>query len=325
MNSRKPVPYLLFAMVACLIPIIAQGNEYYLHIYIVCVINVILASSLRIIASTGQMSIGQAGFMGIGAYTSAIMVVKYHFPVYVGLLMGGVAATTLAALIGYPLARVRTIYFAMVTMFLGEIIRLAIYEWRDLTGGSTGLIGIPRPTAFSLFGIWNIDFATRIHFCYLALVLLLLMLLVFHRMEQSQLGTALAAIGQEEAVASSVGINVARYKVISFCIGSFFTGLAGGLYAHFMTVLNPDTFNIFRSLYILIYVVVGGRMFSGPIVGAVVLTLIPEVFGTLKEYQPFVFVSVVFSVVFFLPGGLADLPGRIKLLMRKGAKRGIHA
>jgi len=298
---------LAFVFIAGLIPILFKGNEYFLHIYIVCAINVILANSLRAIAISGQMSIGQAGFMAIGAYTSAILAARFNVPIYVALLMGGLASMAVAGVIGFPLSRVRTVYFVMVTMFLGEVIRLLIFEWRSMTGGSTGMMSIPRPESISFFGLLRVDFTERFAFSYLALVLLVIVLLVLYRIERSHLGIVLAGIGQEEPLASSVGVNVAGHKVLIFCIGSLFTGLAGALYAHYMTVLTPDSFGIFASLYILVYVVVGGKKFAGPIAGAVLLTLIPEIFSGLKEYQPFVFVLVLFLVIFLLPGGLSDL------------------
>jgi branched-chain amino acid transport system permease protein len=307
----------LLLLLVCLLPFLMRGNSYYLHIYIVCAINVILASSLRIMATTGQMSIGQAGFMAIGAYTSAILATKCGIPVYLSMIGGGVAGAVLAALIGFPLSRIRTVYFVTVTMFLGEIIRLAVFEWSSLTGGSTGLMGIPGLGTYDLFGLFRIDFGNKLHFSYLALIVVLLVLLVLYNIHRSHSGTALAAIGQEEGLSSSVGINVARYKVLIFCVGCFFTGLAGSLYAHYMTILNPDAFGVFTSLYILIYVVVGGKKFSGPIAGAIILTLIPEFFSALKEYQPYVFVLVLFLIVFLLPGGLVDLPRRISESMRK--------
>ena len=324
MKSVKNMTSLAIVCLGCVVPIVVKGSEYYLHIYIICVINIILASSLRAIATTGQASIGQAGFMAIGAYTSAILAAKFNFPTYSALLMGGLAAMVLPALIGYPLARVRTVYFVMVTMFLCEIIRLVLFEWRNMTGGSTGMMGIPSPEAFSIVGILQIDFSHRFQFCYLALGLLFLILLTLYNIERSHLGAVFAAIGQEESVSSSIGINVARYKVIMFCLASFFTGLAGSLYAHYMTVLNPDSFGMFTSLYIVVYVIVGGRKFSGPIVGAIILTLVPEIFGGLKEYQPFIFVMVLFLVVFLLPGGLSELPGRMKPQIRKIFKRGFR-
>ena len=304
--------YLSLMLFGFLMPIFIKGNEYFLHIYILCAINVILANSLRAIAISGQMSIGQAGFMAVGAYTSAVLVTKFNVPVYGAMMIGGLAAMALAALVGFPLSRVRSVYFVMVTMFLGEVIRLLVFEWRGMTGGSTGMMGIPKPEGFSLLGITQIDFSSRFHFCYLALLILIFVLIVLYRIERSQLGIALAGVGQEEALASSIGINVARYKVLIFCIGSLFTGLAGALYAHYMTVLNPDSFGTFASLYILVYVVVGGKKFVGPIIGAVLLTLLPEVSSGLNEYQPFVFVLVLFLVVFLIPGGLTDLPSIIK-------------
>ena len=321
-NSRRVIGGLIL-LLACFLPVLIRGNDYYLHIYIVCAINVILASSLRAMAATGQMSIGQAGFMAVGAYTSAVLAVKLGIPVYLAMFAGGFAAMVLAALIGFPLSRIKTIYFVTVTMFLGEIIRLVVFELRDITGGSTGLIDIPRPASFSLLGILQVDFSNKLHFAYFILVLLLFIILVLYNINRSHTGTILAAIGQEESLSSSVGVNVAQYKVLIFCVVSFFTGLAGSLHAHYMTVLNPDAFGIFTSLYILIYVAVGGKRFSGPIAGAVILTLIPEVFSALKEYQPYVFVLVLFLVVFLLPGGLTDLPRqiapRIRGILGKGS------
>ncbi len=315
-RSRKSILLVLLLAVA-LLPFVLRGNSYYLHVYTICAFNVILASSLRAMATTGQMSIGQAGFMAIGAYTSAVLVMKAGLPVCLSVLAGGVAGTLLAALIGFPLSRIRTVYFVTVTMFLGEIIRLAIFEWSSLTGGSTGLMGIPGLGKGTLFGAFTIDFSNRLQFAYLMLIVVLFVLLILYNIHRSHAGTVFAAIGQEESLSSSLGINVARHKVLIFCVGCFFTSLAGGLYAHYMTVLNPDAFGIFTSLYILIYVVVGGKKFSGPIIGAIILTLIPEFFASLKEYQPYVFVLVLFLIVFLLPGGLVDLPRRIGESLRK--------
>lgn len=316
-KSRQIATLLALLTGALVIPLTARGNEYTLHLYIICVINTIAAASLRSMAKTGQMSIGQAGFMSIGAYTSAILAVKFQVPVYGAMLLGGVASMVFAALIGFPLSRIKTVYFVTVTMFLGEIIRLVGFEWRTMTGGATGMEGIPRPGVFLLPGILQVDFGDKLAFCYLVLFIALAVLLILYNIDRSHPGTVLSAIGQEESLASSLGINVAGYKVMILCLGCFFTGLAGAIYAHYMTVLNPDAFGIFTSLYILIYVVVGGRAFAGPVAGAVLLTLIPELFSSLKEYQPFVFVLVLLLVVFLLPGGLTDLPLRIGPQIRR--------
>jgi branched-chain amino acid transport system permease protein len=295
------------------LPYLMRGNDYFLHIYIICIINVILANSLRAIATTGQMSLGQAGFMAVGAYTSAILGAHFHIPALGGLLLGGVAAAALGAVVGYPLSRVKTVYFVMVTMFLGEVVRLAIYEWSNITGGSTGMIGIPGFGAYNIFGWFEVDFIDRMQFCYLALILLSATLAILFNLTKSPIGIILGAIGQEEAVVQSVGINVAGYKVMILCVGSFFTGMAGSLYAHYMTVLTPDNFGIFTSIYIMIYVIVGGtKSVAGATLGAVILTIVPELSASLDEYQPFVFVLVLFLVIFLLPGGIVELVDKLK-------------
>ena len=306
----------LWVIFVFLIPIFFRNSNYYIIVLILCGINIILASSLRLIASVGQMSMGTMAFAGIGAYTSAILMMRLNFPIWAAFPLAGFAAMAVAAVIAFPFVRVTGIYFAMLTLFFGEVVRLVISEWSTMTGGVTGLLGIPSIGTLSFFGI-NIDFANLLPYCYFVFVVMLLTLLILYRIDRSHLGTTLAAIERDEDVSASVGINVIRFKVITFCIGCFFAGLAGSLYAHYLRVLNPESFGLFPSIYVLIYMVVGGRKkFSGPIVGALVLTVIPEVFRVLKEYQPLIFVGVLFLVLFFMRGGLVDLPEKIKSRLR---------
>jgi branched-chain amino acid transport system permease protein len=292
-------------------------SEYHLHVLILCAINIILASSLRAISTVGQLSLGHAGFMSIGAYTSGILVMKLGLSPYVGLLLGGVAAMVLAAVIAYPITRVRTVYFAMLTLFLGEVIRLVITEGREITGGTSGMINIRPLESISILGL-HIIFTTRLPNYYFVLIFMLVALLFLYRVDRSYIGMTFKAIAQDESLSASTGINVARFKAVMFCIGCFIAGLAGSFYAHYVSVLTPDSFGLFTSIYLLIYVVVGGtNKFAGAIVGAFILTLIPEMFRTLKEYQPFIFAAVLFLVVFLLPRGIIDLPEKIKIMIRK--------
>jgi branched-chain amino acid transport system permease protein len=318
--------WILFVVCVAMAPLVVRNNTYYLILLILCGINIIMASGVRTIASVGQMNMGSMAFSGIGAYTSAILTLKAGFPFWVAFPCAGLAAMIIAAVLAFPFVRVTGVYFAMLTMFLGEVVRLVIVEWSSLTGGVTGLTGIPPMGALSLFGV-TVDFGNVLPYSYFVLAIMLVTLLVLYRIDRSFLGTSLAAIEADEDVSASVGINVIKYKVIVFCIGSFFFGLAGSLLAHYMRLINSDSFSLFASIYVLIYVVAGGRKkFAGPIVGAVVLTLVPEISRVLKQYQPLIFVAVLFFVLFFMREGLIDVPRRIKSRFgRTGGSKAVEA
>jgi branched-chain amino acid transport system permease protein len=304
----KPVSYPVLILVLFLIPLFTK-DAYLLHILIMTGINIILAISLRAIATTGQMSLAHAGFMAIGAYTSALLVKKLGLSFWAALPLGGITAALIALLVGYPFVRVKRVYFAMLTLFLGAVIRLIIMEWRNLTRGSSGLLNIPPPNSLNFFGLHNIVFDSKVPYYYLILVLMLITLLFLYRIDSSRVGRTLLAIQQDDSVAESVGINVTNFKVLAWCVGCFFAGIAGAFYAHFIKTLTPDSFGVLQAIYVVVYMVVGGRRrFYGAILGAFILTLLPEFFRILKEYQPLVFVGILLIITFFLPGGLADLP-----------------
>jgi branched-chain amino acid transport system permease protein len=313
----KPASYTALIVLLFLIPLFVKG-AYFLHILIMAGIAVILTSSLRTIAITGQISLAHAGFMAIGAYTSALLVMKLDLSFWAAFPIGGIVATLLALLVGYPFVRVKRVYFSMLTLFLGEVIRLTISEWRDLTHGTSGLLNIPRPNSIVIPGLLNIAFDSKVPYYYLILALVLISLLFFYRIDSSRVGRILLAIQQGDYVAESVGIHVANFKVLALCVGCFFAGITGSFYAHYIKVLTPDSFGVLQAIYIVVYMVVGGRKrFYGAIIGAFILTLLPEFFRTLKEYQPFVFVGILLAIIFLLPDGLVRLPEEIKLRVKR--------
>jgi branched-chain amino acid transport system permease protein len=315
-SATRGLGLALLVVAVFLLPLASRGRDYYLIVLTLCAINVTLASSFRLIATVGQISIGTMAFAGIGGYTSAILMMKLNLPFWAAFPLAGLASTAVAAAVAFPFVRVMGIYFAMLTLFFGEIVRLIMSEWGSMTGGSTGLLNIPSIGILSFAGM-SIDFGHLLPYSYFVLVIMFLILLIFYRIDRSHLGTTLPAIERDEAVSASVGINVIKYKVTTFCLGSFFIGLAGSLYAHHLRVLNPDTFGLFPSIYIVIYAVAGGRKsFAGPIIGAVVLTIVPEASRVLKQYQPLISVGVLFFVLFFMRGGLVSLPGKITARMR---------
>ncbi len=313
----KPASYTALVVLLFLVPLFVKG-AYFLHILIMAGIAIILTSSLRTIATTGQISLAHAGFMAIGAYTSALLVMKLNLSYWVALPLGGIAAALLALLVGYPFVRVKRVYFAMLTLFMGAIIRLTIMEWRGLTGGTSGLLGIPPPNSIVIPGFLNIAFDSKVPYYYLILALVLISLLFLHRIDSSSVGRTLLAIQQGDFVAESVGINVTRFKVFALCVGCFFAGITGSFYAHFIKVLTPDSFGVLQAIYLVVYMVVGGRRrFYGAILGAFILTLLPEFFRVLREYQPFVFVGILLVIIFLLPDGLVSLPEAVKSRIKK--------
>jgi len=312
MNRSNIIGYPLALVVLFLLPLATGGTGYYIHVLILCAINIILASSLRAITTTGQISLGHAGFMSIGAYMSAIAATKLGISPFIGLLLGGLAAAAVAGIIAFPVSRVKTIYLAMLTLFLGEVIRLVLNEARGLTGGTSGIINIPPFNAIFILK-FTIDFSSRLPNYYLVLIIMVISLLFLYTVDRSYTGMTFKAIQQDDSLAASTGINVAKYKAIILCIGCFFAGVAGSFHAHYRAVLTPDSFGIFPSIYIIVYVIVGGpKKFPGAIIGAFLLTLIPELFRVLQEYQPLIFVFILYIVVFLLPGGLVNLPELIK-------------
>ena len=295
-----------------LLPVII-GSQYILYVLIWLGISIALTSSLRVISLSGLLSIGHGGLMLIGAYTSALLVMKLGLSSWFALILAGVAAGGFACLIGFPFARLKGMYFSMVTMFMTEVVLMVSEQWQSLTGGSAGIMNIPRPDPIKIVGIIDIGFKSYLDLYYLMLVLVIVSLIILYLIEHSRIGRSWQAISRDDLLAESVGINVAAYKVLGFTIGSFFAGIFGAFYSQFYNVLTPSEFGFFFSIYILVYMIVGGRRnFIGPVIGCLLLLLIPELIGGLGGYRPFVFVAILMAVLYTLPYGMASLPARLK-------------
>lgn len=316
--------YSVISFIICLfiVPLFVRNN-YWLHVLGITGINIILVSSLHTIRSTGEISLGTGGFMALGAYTSALLAMKVGLSFWLTMFLAGFLCAAVAIILGYPFMRTKGIYFSILTLVTAEVFRLIAWYYRSLTGGSVGLSGIPGPNPITIPGITTILFDTKVDYYYLILVIALLSLLILFRLQTSQVGFVWSTIRETDHLAASVGINVLQYKILAFGIGSFFTGVAGALFAHFMHLLAADTtgkFGMTTSIYILIYMVFGGEgKFMGPVIGAFILTILPETFRAMKEYQPIIFGALVILIVFFMPQGIIALPDQI-LLWRKGEK-----
>jgi branched-chain amino acid transport system permease protein len=312
-NLMKTGAYAGLVILLFLLPLFI-GSVYYLHTFIITLIYTIAACSLRTILMSGQISIAHAAFMGLGAYVSAIFAKELAWTPWLTIPLGGLSALVVGVLAGYPLTRVRAIYFSMVSLFVGLALVALMGVFANYTGGDIGLIGIPPLPVIAIPGLPVIDFlSSRVLYYYFFLVLTLFSLLILHSLENSRIGMSWKAISQSYLVASSVGINEAGFRVLALAVGCFFAGIAGAGYAHYNMVLTRSSFGFLSSVNLLIYVLVGGAgSFVGPIIGTVVLVIVPEIFRWLKAFAPFVFGGIMLLVVFFMPQGIAGLFDQVK-------------
>jgi branched-chain amino acid transport system permease protein len=292
-------------------------DDYILHVGVLVFMNVTLGCSLRLINLSGQLSLAHGGFVTLGAYTSAALLVKADMSsTWLAMLISGVLAAVIAILIGVPFTRLKGIYFTMVGIFFVQVIILTVQQWRSITGGAAGLQGVPRPDS-----ILGIEFTSKTSFYFLALVLMLVSLLILWAIEHSRVGKTFQGIKQADSLAESVGINTTVYKVAAFAIGGFFAGLMGGFYVQYVSAVDPTVFGFLPTIYMLIYVIVGGEgSFIGPMVGAALLTILPEVARPLKSWMPLLFAAILMAIIFLMPEGLVGLPRRVWSLFKKRTK-----
>jgi branched-chain amino acid transport system permease protein len=279
-------------------------SPYMLHIFILTFIYTIAAVSLRTILTSGQFPLAHGAFMGVGAYSAAMIAKWLGWSPWLTIPLGGLIAMGIGMLIGYPFARLRTLYYAMGSLFFGMGIIYIIWAGGSWTGGYSGLTGIP-----SLLPIGT----SKVPYFYFFLGLAVLSLLALYRFEFSRIGINLKAIAQSHLVASSVGINEAWFRVLAVGVGCFFAGLAGAGYAHYATVLSGNSFSFMATLWLVMYVLIGGKdSFAGPIIGTFILVLIPEFARDLKVYVPFISAFILLIVVFLMPQGLVSVPELIR-------------
>ncbi|MGD0857444.1 MAG: branched-chain amino acid ABC transporter permease [Dehalococcoidia bacterium] len=300
-GGLKAACYIGLIIVLALLPLF-MTSTYYLHMFIVVFIFIMVTSSLRLVALSGQINMGHAAMMCIGAYTSAMLSKYLGWSPWFTIIIGALVTFGVALIVAIPFSRLRGIYFSMVTLFFGLGIISVNSIFQVQTGGYAGLNLIPP-----LFGI------DKLPYYYFFLVFCAVCLLILHRLEFSRIGLTWKAVAQSHPVASSIGINETQQRIQVFAIGSLFAGLAGGIYAHYYMLLAQSTFSFLASLNLLIYMLVGGiGSFAGPIIGAGVLVLIPELFRNLKEFVPYIFCAILLLVLFFAPNGLVGVPAQIK-------------
>ncbi len=246
--------------------------EYFLHILVITGIYIILTLSLNLVVGyTGLAALGHAAFSCMGAYVSSLLALNYGISPWIGLVLGACVAALLGAAIGFPSLRLKGDYLALATFGAGVIVYSVAKNWVAVTRGPMGLPGIPGFSVFGaqLSGVWE----------YLILVAAFVFITYFviRRIVRSPFGRILRGIREDEVAALAMGKNINKYKIIIFVVGAFFAGIAGSLYAHYITFIDPSSFTVMESITILLMVVFGGMgSLAGSFVGAAVLVIFPE-------------------------------------------------
>ena len=267
--------------------------------------NALLALSIYLTLACGLLAMANAAFMGIGAYTSALLTMNAGAPFPLAIAAGMAAPALVAFIIGKPTLRLSGVYLAMATLAFGEVVRIAILNTEDWTGGALGLNGIPQQTEW-----WHV------------LLALVVVLAVLARLRRSRVGRAFNAIKEDETAAGLMGVDVNRYKMLAFVLGAAIAGLAGTLNAHLTFFIGPNEFGFDRGVEILTMTILGGiNSLFGPTLGAFIVTLLPEMLRGFKDYRLVVNGLILLGIVMFLPKGLWD-PARFRRLLGRKAAEG---
>jgi branched-chain amino acid transport system permease protein len=295
-------------------------DQYILHILINTGIFTIAAMSLNLLLGfTGQLSLGHVAFFGIGAYTSALVSLGFDLhltdsyvfvferkPVWLAFVCGIAVAALCGWAIGRLSFKVRGAYFVIVTISFAQVIRLVALNWVDLTEGPMALNNIP-PITLGIPGIWELTFLRKIPNYYLILCVAVLSYIVIHRLVRSRAGRAFIALRENEPLAASVGIDVTRYLVLATVVSAGMAGAAGGLYTHYVRIVDPDIFLFIYTVTMVIMVISGGKgTLAGPIVGGLIFGMLPQVLREFArpEAQWIIYGVAMMVIVLFLPQGI---------------------
>jgi len=300
----------ILALVILLIPFFVR-SPYYIGILVFVGIYCLITIGLSLLMGyAGQISLGQAAFFGLGAYSSGILTTKFGFSPWLAFPIAVAITALVAFLIGTPTLKLRGHYLAMATLAFGVIIFIVFNQWISLTGGPSGFGQIPP------FRIGKFSLDSDIRYYYFVWGIVIGVLMASLNLIHSRVGRALRSIQGSETAANTMGINTSRCKVQIFVLSAIYAGIAGVLYAHFVTFLSPGTFGFSFSIVLLTMVAVGGMAnVWGAIAGTVILAILPEYLRVFHDYDILIYGSILLLIMIFLPEGL--LPGLFDLLRKK--------
>jgi branched-chain amino acid transport system permease protein len=309
------LPLLFAAGLAAVAAYGLNSSNFMQFVIQMAMINAIAAMGVNIsMGFAGLVSIGHAGFVAIGAYVSTLAMLHLDVPYLVALPLGAVAAAIAGIVIGVPALRLSSLYIAMVTFGFGQAVNLLVLNWTDLTRGPNGLTVPP----IDMFGA---PLTSRGLFLLITVVFALVSFICWN-IRRTFIGRAFIALRGSTIAAQSVGVPVAAYKTIAFGISALFGGLAGGLYAALSGFINPDSFTFGISVLYVVMAVVGGiGTLAGPIVGAVLLTALPEFLRAFAQYKEFITGVILLACMVLMPGGLVGLAGQARARLRRAPRR----
>lgn len=298
-NKANKIAYAVFAIAVILLGW-NVNNEYYLQVMIFIGLNTLLALSLNMLMGyAGQISLGHAAFYGIGAYVTAILTTTYQVAPLLALPAAVGTAMVVAWIVGVPTLRLSGYYLGMGTLGFGMIVHIVLREWSSVTGGASGFVGIPP------LEIGPLVFASGKNYFFLVWGVVLFCLIMCRRIIDSRVGRALRSIHDGEKAAAAVGVNTKNLKLQVFVLSAGMAALAGFLYAHLVYFISPGSFSFVASIRIVTMVVIGGMAsIWGSLLGASLLTLLPEWLHAFSEFEMVVYGLILMSVMIFLPRGL---------------------
>jgi branched-chain amino acid transport system permease protein len=283
------------------------SSPFYMHLAVLVCLNIIFVNGLSLLSRTGQLSFCHAAFMGMGAYASVMATTQWHAPFLLSVALGVAVAAAVAYLLGSVILRLQGVYFVLVTFCFGELFRLILLEGGSHTGGANGIANIPPA---SMLGF---AFDTKTSFYVLAAVCAFASIVLLIALFRTPQGTALDSVGDNQELAEASGISIQRTQMFAFVLGSAMAGFAGALLAHYLGFVSPESFNQHISVAAIVMLVIGGRAsVLGPILGALIMTPLPELFRSAIETQNILYGITLILVLKFLPGGLVGIATKLR-------------
>ena len=294
------------------LPVLLADKPYFIGVLTTASVLAVISAGVWLTFFIGRINMGQGAFALIGGYVSAVLVTHLGFSFWIALPLAGLCSAALSVVIGYPILRLRGVYFAMISLSLTETARLLAQSLRPVTGGAKGIVNIPLPGELSIFGLTLIpDFSTvdkHMAFYFLAAVLLVLTFAAMYRVVNSRMGWLFRSLQQNEELASSFGVDIARLRVVAYAIASFLGGIGGAFFVAMQQSVYPASFTIQDSIYFMLYTFLGGLGYVfGPIFGTFVLFLSFEFLQGLNTLQPLIYSMIMIALMLWLPNGLLSI------------------